>query len=202
MNRLALSFIVALANSLPSSEVSASSRLGTQIDADSAERARVVHVLNRLGYGPRPGDVDRVLAIGLDPYIEQQLHPERIDDEALERSLKGFEILTLSKSDLLQIYQNDRMLRRRAQEARDSDSTGDHAHELNSTLRESRARTRRLAGEMQQLVVARATLSERQLYEVIVDFWTNHFNVFLAKGPTRFLMRSHIEDVIRKAIRG
>ncbi len=95
MNRLALSFIVALANSLPSSEVSASSRLGTQIDADSAERARVVHVLNRLGYGPRPGDVDRVLARGLDRYIEQQLHPELIYDEALERSLKCFEILTL-----------------------------------------------------------------------------------------------------------
>ena len=197
MNRLALSLSVALASSLPSSVVSASSRLGTQIHADSAERARVVHVLNRLGYGPRPGDVDRVLATGLDRYIEQQLHHERIDDRALERSLKGFEILTLSKSDLHQIYQNDRMLRRRAQEARGSDSTGDRARELESTLRESRARIRSLAGEMQQLVVVRATLSERQLHEVLVDFWTNHFNVFLAKGPTRFLMRSHIEDVIR-----
>src|SRR5262245_43105691 len=45
----------------------------------------VVHLLNRLTYGPRPGDVGRVTKLGWDAFIEQQLHPEQIDDSALER---------------------------------------------------------------------------------------------------------------------
>ena len=60
-----------------------------------------------------------------------------------------------------------------------------------------RLRARRLAGELQELAVVRAALSERQLQEVMVDFWTNHFNVFLGKGADRFLMPSYIEETIR-----
>jgi uncharacterized protein (DUF1800 family) len=59
------------------------------------------------------------------------------------------------------------------------------------------AELRRLGGEVQQLAVLRATLSERQLYEVMVDFWTQHFNVFFAKGAVRFLLPSYIEHTIR-----
>src|SRR5204862_2217035 len=56
---------------------------------------------------------------------------------------------------------------------------------------------RRLAGQFQELAVVRAALSERQLQEVMVDFWTNHFNVFLGKGADRFLLPSYIEETIR-----
>src|SRR5689334_5886573 len=58
-------------------------------------------------------------------------------------------------------------------------------------------RGRRLVGEFQELAVMRAVLSERQLYEVMVDFWTNHFNVYLAKGADRFLTPDYIEHTIR-----
>src|SRR5439155_1161333 len=58
-------------------------------------------------------------------------------------------------------------------------------------------RGRRLAGEFQELAVIRAVLSERQLYQVMVDFWANHFNVFFAKGAERFLTPSYIEQTIR-----
>ena len=56
---------------------------------------------------------------------------------------------------------------------------------------------RELGGELQQLAVVRAAVSERQLREVMVDFWTNHFNVFVGKGADRFLMPSYIEETIR-----
>src|SRR2546422_7379628 len=56
---------------------------------------------------------------------------------------------------------------------------------------------RRLAGQLAELAVVRATISERQLYEVMVDFWTNHFNVFLGKGADRFLLPDYVEHVIR-----
>ena len=56
---------------------------------------------------------------------------------------------------------------------------------------------RRLLGEYVEVTVARATLSERQLYEVMVDFWANHFNVFVGKGADRFLLPSYIEETIR-----
>src|SRR2546430_11307853 len=58
-------------------------------------------------------------------------------------------------------------------------------------------RGRRLGAEFQELAVIRAVLSERQLYEVMVDFWANHFNVFFAKGADRFLLPSYIEETIR-----
>ena len=56
---------------------------------------------------------------------------------------------------------------------------------------------RELGGELQQLAIVRAAVSERQLREVMVDFWTNHFNVFVGKGADRFLLPSYIEETIR-----
>src|SRR5256886_10261632 len=56
---------------------------------------------------------------------------------------------------------------------------------------------RRFAAQVQQLAVVRAALSQRQLYEVMVDFWTNHFNVYFAKGADRFLTPDYIEHTIR-----
>ena len=48
------------------------------------EQKRALQALNRLTFGPRPGDVERVMAIGVDKWIDQQLHPEKIDDRALD----------------------------------------------------------------------------------------------------------------------
>src|ERR1700737_66202 len=57
---------------------------------------KIVHVLNRLGYGPRPGDIERVKKLGLDKYIDQQLNPEKIDDREMETRLGRFETLKMS----------------------------------------------------------------------------------------------------------
>ena len=69
----------------------------------------ILHVLNRIGYGARPGDVDRVRQIGLAAYIDQQLHPERIADAGMTARLAGFETLTMSSRELA-----ERILRARA----------------------------------------------------------------------------------------
>src|SRR5437870_4126142 len=68
------------------------------------EDQRILHVLNRLGFGARPGDVQRVRAMGVDNYISQQLYPEKIDDSATEAKLKNLESLRMSTAELYEKY--------------------------------------------------------------------------------------------------
>ncbi|MBI4421013.1 MAG: DUF1800 domain-containing protein [Gemmatimonadetes bacterium] len=171
---------------------------------DSIERAKVLHLLNRLAYGPRPGDVDRVLAMGIDRFIDQQLHPDRIADQGLTQRLRRFEILETSPRELARVFaeaQRDRRERQREMATdsallagRMSDDPGRRARMFQDAMRNP---VRRLLGEYQEVTVVRAALSERQLYEVLVDFWANHFNVFIGKGADRFLLPSYIEETIR-----
>ncbi len=167
--------------------------------ADSTERARALHVLNRLTYGPRPGDVDRVVAMGVDRFIEQQLHAETVPDRDVESRLGDFEVLRLNPDDLARIYLQEQRERRQRQLAGAQDSVRMEPDDAppRAGRRRPLSRARRLAGELQQAAVVRATLSQRQLYEIIVDFWTNHFNVFLGKGADRFLLPDYIEHTIR-----
>ena len=85
-------------------------------------------------------------------------------------------------------------------ERRERKQTANQASDTTVTPREQTAR--RLAGQFQELAVVRAALSERQLYEVMVDFWTNHFNVYFAKGADRFLTPDYIEHTIRPKAMG
>ncbi|OLC91803.1 MAG: hypothetical protein AUH86_20110 [Acidobacteria bacterium 13_1_40CM_4_58_4] len=71
--------------------------------AQMDERKRALHALNRLTFGSRPGDVERVMAMGVDKWIDQQLHPEKIDDHALEARLTPFRTLRM---DTRQIVEN------------------------------------------------------------------------------------------------
>ena len=176
--------------------------MAAAVAGDSLERARALHALNRLTFGPRPGDVERVLATGVDRWIEQQLHPEATPDPRLDAALADLDILKLTTDDLAEMFFRDQQERRRRQLAmRDSAQSMDGA--ANPGARQQgqgqrpRNRLRRLTGQFQQLAVTRAVLSQRQLYEVLVDFWTNHFNVFLGKGQVRYLAPDYIEGVIR-----
>ena len=147
------------------------------------------HALNRLAYGPRPGEVDRVAADGVMRWIDRQLSPRKIDDGPLAARERRFKILDYDSGELARIYVDAQRARREQQRQQ-----GDADRDRMDTAQE---RGRRLAGAFQELAVVRAVLSERQLYEVMVDFWTNHFNVFLAKGADRFLTPSYIEQTIR-----
>src|SRR5687768_8820393 len=82
-----------------------------------SEEQRVVHVLNRLAFGARPGDVERVAKLGVEAYIEQQLNPSKVDDAALDARLRGFPTLGMSNSELLAKYPQPGQLLRRLERA-------------------------------------------------------------------------------------
>jgi uncharacterized protein (DUF1800 family) len=173
--------------------------------APSAETARVVHVLNRLSYGPRPGDVEAVRAMGLEAWVERQLHPERIDDRKVEERVAALETASLSSSDLMAGYEVPREARREIQKMQAEMGEEPSEDQMRQARRElmrkysgdRKGTPRQVVDELQQAKVLRATLSERQLDEVLVDFWMNHFNVFANKGPERFLVGAYERDVIR-----
>ncbi len=150
---------------------------------------QVLHVLNRAAFGPRPGDAQKVRAMGVDAWIEQQLHPERIDDSAFERFLTGYRSFAVPQSEMVTQYAE--LQRERRQQKRNE--AGDSAN-----LRRTAQQLRSVVGELQSSRVARAVASERQLQEVMTDFWENHFNVYARKGgPMPFLLTSFDRAVIR-----
>src|SRR2546421_980492 len=219
-----------------------------------SEDQRILHVLNRLGFGARPGDVERVKAMGLDKYIEQQLSPEKIDDSATEARLQNLETLRMTTAELYGKYPEPGQLLRQLQQrgalpadlaaARDNRVKGganavpnpnqpktaetsgqmqgpdaakgiqvaknpaaNDANPMNNAeyrkavmgyFKENNLRPPQfLTGELQMSRILRAVYSERQLQEVMVDFWTNHFNVFAGKGADRWLLTSFDRDTIR-----
>src|SRR6476620_4552088 len=68
------------------------------------EEQKIMHVLNRLGFGARPGDVEKVKAIGLQKYIDQQLNPQSIDDKPAEAKVKGLDVFNMSTAELFAKY--------------------------------------------------------------------------------------------------
>ena len=73
-------------------------------DSRLSERQRAIHALNRLGFGARPGDVDRVVKTGVDNWIDQQLHPDAIPDRAVEARLQQYPTLWMSDAEMIQKY--------------------------------------------------------------------------------------------------
>jgi uncharacterized protein (DUF1800 family) len=206
-----------------------------------SEDEKIVHLLNRLGYGPRAGDVERVKKMGIAAYIERQLNPESIVDEEVNTRLAGFETLRMSPPQLLAAYpppqllraidqrlsarlgmdpeatnemfpelerMRERQQRREQQGARGSDASKDDdpvTRELRrqeGMSREERMQQamngpQRIVLELSQAKLIRAAYSERQLQEVMTDFWFNHFNVFIGKGADRWLTTSYEREAIR-----
>ena len=171
------------------------------LPAQQAEREQpadqqILHALNRLAFGPRPGDVQKVRATGLDQWIEQQLHPERIDDSAFERKLPRYSTFGQPENDLLRQYAGAQRDRRQIR----ADSGASLSREDSIALRQRAQQLRAVATDLQSAKVARAVASERQLQEVMTDFWFNHFNVFIRKGgPQPFYMRSYEEGIRQRA---
>jgi len=153
-------------------------------------RDSAAHALNRLAYGPRPGEIERVARAGVLRWIDAQLTPDKIDDNDLARREREFAVLEYDRGDLATLYAE--VQRARQERKRMGDTAADKPDDSPVAVK-----GRRFAAQVQQLAVVRAALSARQLYEVMVDFWANHFNVYFAKGADRFLTPDYIEHTIR-----
>ena len=139
------------------------------ISAEDALDRQALHILNRLAFGPTLEDLQHVEAIGVDRYIEEQLNPLAISEppELIER-LAALDTLQLDPARLFEIYGPRRLpggMRPSAEE-----------------LKTRRERARIIVQQAAEARILRATMSHRQLQEVMVDFWYNHFNVFAGKG--------------------
>jgi uncharacterized protein (DUF1800 family) len=144
---------------------------------------QAVHVLNRLAFGPRPGDVERVKRIGVQQYIDEQLHPEAIPLPAgLSARLDALETTRRSAGAALGEYVE---LRREVRNEEEGAKQRRRLEQARAVREEAEAR------------LVRAIESPRQLEEVMVDFWYNHFNVFAGKGVDRALVASYERDAIR-----
>lgn len=155
------------------------------VHAGSSE-AEAVHVLQRLAYGPAPGDVARVMAMGVDAYIDAQLHPQGLAmPPDLQARLDALDTVALSQSSLVAQFR-EATAQAKAQQAVGGDAATQRK-DLQQQLRTEAAQAR----------LWRAVASPRQLEEVMVDFWFNHFNVFEGKGLDRALVASYEREAIR-----
>ena len=277
------------------------------------QRQRALHALDRLTFGPRPGDVDAVLAMGVDKWMDQQLHPERIDDNAMQARLADYRTLQMSTREMVLAFPPNPIARQvmdgklampagvyeraiyvaaidRVEEKKDKKAAAGpnapgmanaNSSPVNMTssvantqgaavqpadipsrqaarkeshtvvdeliLLPPQARMDRilklpvaeqhdllqgipypkrqalLAGltpqqretvvalnhpeavvnqEVQSAKLLRAVYSQRQLEEVLTDFWFNHFNVFIGKGGDRYMITAYERDVIRPHVLG
>ena len=152
--------------------------------SNTAVDPKILHVLNRLSFGPRLGDVQMVAQMGVDRYIQQQLAPDSIPlPQALTAQLSQLETLNLTPPELLAQYEPANV-----------------AKGQKPTPEEQKVRRQKARVVMQQALRSRllqATASPRQLEEVMVDFWYNHFNVFAGKGLDRILVGAYEQQAIR-----
>ena len=170
---------------------------------------QIHQVLNRLAFGARPGDVDRVRKMGVDRWIALQLSPEKIDDRATDEIVARYETLGANTAELVESFRAVQEARRRqlASMRADGDTITRRealraAAQDDPALLERARRAQRIVPEVQSAKLARAVASERQLQEVMVDFWLNHFSVFSGKGQTRLFLASYDRDVIRPRAMG
>jgi uncharacterized protein (DUF1800 family) len=180
------------------------------------ENQRIIHLLNRIGYGPRPGDVERVKRIGIDKYIDLQLNPERIDDQAIEAKLANYPSLRMSASEIQEKYPPPQFLARELGlkkgknapvlppgEGADENTKREYRQQVMAYYQEHNLRPPQfLLQDLQAQKIIRAAYSERQLQEVMTDFWFNHFNIFWAKNADRNLTTDYEMSVIRPRTMG
>lgn len=151
----------------------------------------ILHALNRLGYGPRPGDVERVRRMGLAAYIERQLRPSGIPDPAVEQALAPYPVLAQSAAALYRDYPPlTPQLRQRL-------ASGEMSRQEIQETYPAERRPAVINGQMQAARITRAIASDRQLEEVMVDFWFNHFNVYGQKGAVRWMLPAYEREAIR-----
>jgi uncharacterized protein (DUF1800 family) len=206
--------------------------------ADLTADEAILHALNRLAYGPQPGDVDRIKNMGekgLAKWIDQQLNPNAIDDTAMQARLENYPTLKMSTPQLIAQYPqpkdglklvalkqpgNPEMAEPKSQTVASSPSDVNAPSSMKNVSRnqttsgkrdvlgsadpnsvpraiaDDSKKPQRVVEELAMAKITRAIYSQRQLQQVMDDFWFNHFNVFAGKGEDKWYLTSYEQDVI------
>jgi uncharacterized protein (DUF1800 family) len=172
--------------------------------SELTEDEAIVHALNRLGYGPRPGDLDRVKRMGLENWIEHQLHPEKIAEPALQARLAQLPAANLTAEVLLAEYpQPDAAAKRLGISVEEYRRQMDaESHPPQGVRPKPSKLPQEALSQLQQAKMLRAVYSERHLQEQLTDFWFNHFNIFANKDLDLWLLASYENEVIRPHVLG
>jgi uncharacterized protein (DUF1800 family) len=205
------------------------------------DQQQILHVLNRITFGPRPGDVAMVQQMGLQNYLQQQLHPEMIDDSAAQAEVRQFKMLQMSETDLVTM---DHQFLARILKAKAAQNAAQPGAQANGAATPPNApfgqgfgnngagqnaqrfgffkasggqsmfqqpespalaegwNAAAAIGQLEKAKLVLAVDSKRQLKEVLVDFWSNHFNIDVAKGLCRVMKVADDRDVIRPNVFG
>lgn len=186
---------------------------------------KIAHVLNRLEFGPRPGDFERVQKMGVERWIDWQLSPEKIDDSAVNQKLSVLKTLQMTPEMLMLAQNTDSGLVRKAMQMQQQKKDGPQVNskgqnppsdakmeKLSARQNEMLARiedaglpqqiSMQAVGELQLDKITRAVESKRQLYEMMVDFWSNHFNLDVKKNDVRTMIIVDEREVIRPHVFG
>ncbi len=178
------------------SSVSPSAVMAQQPTADDRS---VLHLLNRVTNGPRPGDVEDVKRMGIEAFIQQQLHPERIPlPESLTAEVNNNQALMSTPIDPFKQYSPQAIDRRLGIVAKKA-LTEDQKTEQKEQRRDAYQKLYAASAEAR---MQRAVESPRQLEEVMVDFWFNHFNVSNDKGLVHIWSGAYEQQAIRPYVLG
>ena len=145
---------------------------------------KLVHFLNRTSFGPTQDTIQKAARIGIRAYLDEQLAPARISDDLADEKVAGLKTMRLNSRELTELYPPPRVQRQQA-------------NQPGAMAMQSMEGPRVVIFELQQAKLLRALYSDRQLYEVMVDFWSNHFNIYIAKGANRWLTTAYDRDTIR-----
>jgi uncharacterized protein (DUF1800 family) len=163
------------------------------------EDEAILHAVNRLGFGPRPGQVDEIKKTGLENWIQSQLHPEAIPDPVVDARQAQYPALRLTAAALLDQYPPQDVAAKRL--GMKVDEYQKHLQELSKqpgVLSSLPFKDQNeIVNELLEAKIVRAMYTERQLAEQLSDFWFNHFNVFVYKDLDRWYLVPYERDSIR-----
>ena len=189
---------------------------------------QINHFLNRITFGPRPGDIERVQQMGWEHYLDEQLHPERVSDQLAEQKLADIPSIHMTSAQIADYSAPPQLVQQLTQEylaqqkknKKDAGEANENMtqgqkpgqgaaddpevrRQIQQKLKEQGFKPPQAAiMELQQSKIIRAVYSERQLQEVMTDFWFNHFNIFAGKGADRVLLTAYERDTIRPHVFG
>jgi len=152
---------------------------------DMTRDQQIRQVVNRLTFGERPGDYDRVRKMGLDRWVGEQLAPDAINDDDAERFLSRYPSIFEDETTLARIYGAPGDIRKAGGISPDT-----------AAIRAANKASNRIIADLSEAKVARAVLSQRQLREVMTDFWENHFSIYANNGADKYML-VQFDDSVR-----